>query len=96
MFYLLPPKVTSVLENTHHTEAFFVNMEYNNNIDNKFIVLIQQNIIVETACLRMAFEFFNLDLISSFFLEKCCNTFNFHFPGKKNSVEFPLRCSMKC
>lgn len=70
MFYLLPPKVTSVLVNTYHTEAFFVNMWYNNNID-KFIVLIQQNVILETACLRMAFEFFNLD----FFREKCFNTF---------------------
>lgn len=69
MFYLLPLKVTSVLVNTHHTEAFFVNMWYNNNID-KFIVLVQQNIILETVCLRMAFEFFNLD----FFLEKCFNT----------------------
>ena len=29
------------------------------------------NIILETACLRMAFECFNLD----FFLEKCFNTF---------------------
>ena len=44
-------------------------MWYNNNID-KFIVLVQQNIILETVCLRIAFEFFSLD----FFLEKCFNT----------------------